>query len=141
MNLQDRVVKKFQILTLTSIAVSICAGQARAGTHTWSGAASGLWSVPGNWASGGPPTNGESPLHRIFPSVAQRLHATNDISGLQLDSLTFSGLDYILYGLAGKSITLKGGTNITCSFDCAIDGSLPVVLANTNYVNVESTAQ
>lgn len=68
-------------------ALLAAAPAAHAGSHTWSGAVNGLWSVAGNWSAGGAPAGGEAPLNLTFPAGAMLLNSTNDVAGLQLDSL------------------------------------------------------
>jgi fibronectin-binding autotransporter adhesin len=126
-----------------ALAIAGSAGSIQAGSHTWSGAINGHWSVAGNWSSGGAPTNGESPLHLTFPPGATRFTITNDVTGLQADSLTFTDFGYSLHASPGKSLTLKGttATNILCNGNNILEGSLGLVLLNTNLISVAANQQ
>jgi autotransporter-associated beta strand protein len=74
-----------------------------AATRTWTGAASNLWSNPGNW-SGGAPISGDALL---FPSGASHLVNVNDLpAGLSIDSISFTGSNY---SISGNSIDLANG--------------------------------
>src|SRR5262245_3389651 len=63
----------------------------------WDGSSSGLWSDPQNWnnnpANTNAPGNGDDV---VFPAGAQNLANTNDIDGLQLNSIAISGNGYSL---------------------------------------------
>lgn len=79
----------------------------RGDVHTWTGAASGQWSEPGNW-DGGAPTPEEPDVDLVFPTGAANQTNTNDIDGLTVRSLTFSGAGY---AISGSQITLSQGIN------------------------------
>jgi autotransporter-associated beta strand protein len=132
---------KLFIVALQSLIAASTTQMLHAGSHTWSGATSGLWSVAGNWSAGGRPTNGESPLHLTFPSGALRYITTNDITGLQLDSLTINTFGYDFFASPGKSLTLKSGTNIFCNDNASFDVSFPFVLSGTNYIKVGTNVE
>src|SRR5438309_2193170 len=73
-------------------------------THVWSGAASSLMSLDANWSLGGHPVNGEAgPIVLVFPNTATRFQVTDDLSGLNVDQIQFSGAasSYIISGAAG----------------------------------------
>lgn len=129
--------------TLIAMFVAANSDSVHAASHIWSGVVNGNWSVAGNWSSGGAPTNGESPLHLTFPPTATRFTVTNDITGLQVDSLTLTNGNYALHALPGKAITLKGtaGTNLLCTGDCVLESSLGVVLSNTNVIHIGANQQ
>jgi len=75
---------------------------ARAAVKTWGGATSGNWGTGSNW-SGGSPVDGDD---LVFPVPASRFTTTNNISGLNLRSITFAGSNYVH---RGNSITLTNG--------------------------------
>jgi len=132
--------KSKSLLVLLALVTLATKPAAHAGPHTWSGAASGQWSVAGNWSVGGPPVNGET-VSLTFPVGAAHFAVTNDLTGLQVDSLTFSAPGYTVYAAAGKTITLTGGINILCNDNAALDTSLGIVLANTNSISVTTGKQ
>ncbi|HEX7447643.1 MAG TPA: DUF4214 domain-containing protein [Pirellulales bacterium] len=59
-------------------------------TITWTGGSptSSNWSDPANWNLGRAPVSGDS---LVFPASAQRLANTDDIPGLNVNSITFEG--------------------------------------------------
>src|SRR5712671_216308 len=115
---------------------------ARADTHIWSGAEDGLWSNAGNWSEGGAPVANEAvPVALVFPADALRLQATNDISNLLVDFISFFGDNYTLAGVGtGLALTLSGARpTFPFSYNLHSDGtnnvldsSLGLVLTNTN---------
>lgn len=70
--------------------------------RVWSGSSSGYWSVGANWG-GTAPVSGDD---LVFPSGAANLLNTNNLTGLNLRSITFSGSGYII---RGNSITISNG--------------------------------
>ncbi|MCS7272484.1 MAG: autotransporter-associated beta strand repeat-containing protein, partial [Gemmataceae bacterium] len=85
-------------------------------TFIWTGAGNNNnWSNPNNWQGGVAPTSAANP-DLVFPSGAARLNNTNDISGLVVRSITFSGSNYRLQGnpitLAGNIFVATGVSNI-----------------------------
>ena len=74
-------------------------------THTWTGAASTLWSNAANWNGGSPAGDADAML--VFPAGAANLINMNDISGLTITSISFTGSDH--YTLSGMAITLNAG--------------------------------
>jgi fibronectin-binding autotransporter adhesin len=81
--------------------------------HTWTGGSpyDALWSEPANWAEGAP-TPGESNVSLLFPAAgaAARPFTYNDLSGLAVASIHFTGHDY---HVAGNDLILRGDTTIT----------------------------
>lgn len=61
-----------------------------AATITWTGGSptSSNWSDPANWNLGRAPVSGDS---LVFPASAQRLANTDDVPGLNVNSITFEG--------------------------------------------------
>jgi autotransporter-associated beta strand protein len=74
-----------------------------AGTHTWTGGTSSLWSNAGNW-TGGAPTAVETSVVLTFPPGASNKTNTNDIPGLAVDTLN---IDDGGYSISGDAISLK----------------------------------
>ena len=74
-------------------------------THTWTGAASTLWSNAANWTGGSPAGDADAML--VFPAGAANLVNSNDITGLTITSISFTGSDN--YTISGIGITLNGG--------------------------------
>lgn len=68
----------------------------------WSGSSSGYWNIGANW--GGPaPISGDD---LVFPSGAANLVNTNNLTGLSIRSITFSGSGYTI---RGNSIIISNG--------------------------------
>jgi autotransporter-associated beta strand protein len=74
-------------------------------THTWTGAASTLWSNAANWTGGSPA--GDTDAMLVFPAGAMNLTNSNDLSGLTITSISFTGSDN--YTISGIGITLNAG--------------------------------
>src|SRR5262249_13749014 len=75
-------------------------------TFTWTGAASNLWSDPGNWAGGAVPVS-SGPSNQpgtdlVFPAGAGHLSNGNDLDQLTVDNLSIQGDGY---RLAGNGLT------------------------------------
>jgi fibronectin-binding autotransporter adhesin len=130
---------------LKTISVVLLAGlsAARAGTHTWTGGgANELWSNAANWAGGAPTAVEAAPVVLIFPGGVT---TTNNIAGLTIDSLIFSGDNAVLHGSGGATLTFRGngGTNLFCSTGLyasnAIAGTLPVTLNGSNYFRMNAS--
>jgi autotransporter-associated beta strand protein len=78
-------------------------------TYTWTGgAATPNWNNAGNWSSsvGGFPTNGAD---LVFGPGTTQLSLNNNLTGLVVNSITFSSPGYTL---AGNAITLDGAINV-----------------------------
>jgi autotransporter-associated beta strand protein len=84
-------------------------------THTWTGAGPTHfnWSDPGNW-SGGAPSSGESDIQLVFPAISSNPspELNNDVPGLTVTSIQFTGPQYTL---KGDHITLTGNTTISAT--------------------------
>src|SRR5438128_8056158 len=66
-------------------------------THTWSGAGiNNNWSLDSNWSGGSPGTDQNPVL--VFPAGAAQLASINDLNSLAVQSITFSGNDYLISG-------------------------------------------
>jgi fibronectin-binding autotransporter adhesin len=78
-----------------------------AGTDTWAGNSSLLWSLPGNWTTVGgstPPANGDSLIFGAAGSAGTALN--NDLSGLSINNLNINGPDAFTFG--GNAIAFNG---------------------------------
>ena len=112
--------KFFQSLLATLVAFSslflmpIPTAVAAADTCTWTGGGiDANWSTAANWSvcdASGVPENGDSV---IFPASAANKTNTNDIVGLDLVSITFSGEDY---EVSGNAIDITPGSFTAISF-------------------------
>lgn len=83
-------------------------------THTWDGSFSQFWSDDANWQENSAPAAGETNLVLIFPS-GMPTDSRNDINGLSITSITFSGDGYQITSQNqghGKSITVTGGITV-----------------------------
>ena len=112
--------KFFQSLLATLVAFSslllmpIPTAMAIPDTCTWTGGAiDPYWTTSDNWSgcdASGVPENGDSV---IFPASAANKTNTNDIVGLDLVSITFSGEDY---EVSGNAIDITPGSFTAISF-------------------------
>jgi hypothetical protein len=103
---------------------------ALAATHVWTGAADDHFSNPSNWI-GGPPA-GDASAAISFPA-SSRPAATNDLSGLTVQSIAFSAAGFTI---SGNSITLapnaividtsQGANAISCNLVLAGDVAIAV---------------
>ena len=73
-------------------------------TRTWQGAPGGTWSTAANWSPAGVPSENDV---LVFNSSAAAVDSTNDISGLTLLGLEFSGANAI--ALSGAGIGFRSG--------------------------------
>ncbi|MEA2489673.1 MAG: large repetitive protein [Acidobacteriota bacterium] len=78
-----------------------------AAVHIWTGAASSLVSDGANWRGGSPA--GDAVAELAFPAGVSRLTVTNDVPGLTLRSIAFSGSGY---SIGGQALTLVSGAEI-----------------------------
>ncbi|MEA2345356.1 MAG: hypothetical protein QOF63_3525, partial [Thermoanaerobaculia bacterium] len=74
--------------------------------RSWNGSASGNWSNPSNWSPAGTPAASE-PL--VFPAGAANTTMTNDLTGLNVGTMTFS----TSYTINGNELTLMGDVVMT----------------------------
>ncbi len=128
----------FQPFVLVTVLLWLNTISSEAATHTWAGAGlSGFWSLPANWAANNPPTAGEAaPVIITFPSGAARLNNTNNVAGLVIDQLNFTGTGYTINGSgSGATIILRGtgGTTVLNSASAlnTVDNSIFLTLSNT----------
>jgi autotransporter-associated beta strand protein len=96
-------------------------------THTWSGAVSGLMSLDGNWSTGGHPMNGESgPIVLLFPGTAANFTVVDDLAGLTVDQIQFTGSSksYVISGGAGGvTLNLSGSALSQPNIDDQVGGN------------------
>lgn len=102
------------------VCLMVGAVQSWGATRTWSGAAGGgdyNWGTAANWAEGFVPANGDD---LIFPTGKPKSPG-NNLSGLALNSVTFSETGYTVSGngisLAAGLTNSSGGLN---AFDCPV---------------------
>jgi hypothetical protein len=117
--------KNFKLLIAFACAALATLPSAQAGSHTWSGVNDIYFNNTSNWSYGGAPTNGEQNIYLYFPAGATRYNPSNNITGLTVNMISFSGDNYIL---SGKPITLTGGTNLMSS-GAGNSIALPLVMA------------
>ncbi|MGO8897425.1 MAG: autotransporter-associated beta strand repeat-containing protein, partial [Isosphaeraceae bacterium] len=83
--------------------------QHAASIDTWTGSGShNNWSTAGNW-SGGAPTNGEA---LVFPAGVSNLSSVDDIAGLSLSEIRFTGGGYSITGTQALTLTGSSGVGI-----------------------------
>src|SRR5712691_1997629 len=70
--------------------------EAGASTKTWDGSSNGNWGTAANWSGGFAPVSGDD---LVFPAGVSRLIVTNNIAGLLLKSLAFTGSNYVVRGV------------------------------------------
>jgi fibronectin-binding autotransporter adhesin len=108
MSSQGVVVKPFSFLVLSLLLAVSSFGA----TRTWTGTASGQWTVAANWG-GTAPVAGDS---LVFPAGAPNLNNTNDFpAGTLFDQIAIDDAGYVLNGnliAIGPAgiITASGGT-------------------------------
>lgn len=73
-----------------------------------------------------------------FPLAGVK-NLTNDIPGLTVDTLRFFGSGFVLRGINGASLTLRGGqaTTLCCRGLNTIAASLPITLQGASVIEVE----
>lgn len=94
---------------------------AAADTCTWTGITSANWATGSNWTgcdNGGVPENGDA---LIFPSGASNKASNNNLSSLQIASITINGTGY---SLAGNAFTITGITAITANESATISANV-----------------
>ncbi len=104
---------------------------ASAATMSWTGAGDGTdFSDTANWGSGAVPQDGDVLTFNVAGLSAQKV-LNNDITGLSLAGITFTGNadTYYSYTLQGNPITLTGNIQNTTT-GVNSDYSIPVVQAN-----------
>jgi hypothetical protein len=125
----------FSSLLLMPIPTAVAA----ADTCTWDGSASAVWSNGANWSgcdNSGVPEDGDK---LIFPASAANKTNSNDIAGLDLVSITFSGEDY---EVSGNAIDITPGSFTPISFTAGKNTySLPTTINSpTTGTSITSSA-
>lgn len=100
-------------------------------TATWDGSSDVNWSTAANWDVNTAPATGNAGTDLVFPGNAQRFVIVNNVAGLNLGSLTFSGGNY---NISGQAITIAEGITNTSPlnvfFSPSITLSAPQTFAN-----------
>lgn len=91
---------------LLSLSLLVCA-RLDAAIHVWTGAASDRFSDSANWIGGSPANDPAAELS--FPAGTTRVALTNDIAGLTVRTIAFSGPAYVI---SGQPITFAEGAAI-----------------------------
>jgi len=95
---------------------------AAAGTRTWTGASSAVWSDPGNWG-GVAPASGDD---LVFPAGAANQANTNDLAGMGFNSIGYTGGAYTSdgnpIGIGSGGLAVSGGSQ-TFSIDTTLNAS------------------
>jgi fibronectin-binding autotransporter adhesin len=109
-------------------------------THTWTGAASNLWSNGNNW-TGGKPVAGEAHTALVFPAGASNVLNVNDVAGLTLESISFTGGGYFI-GANGApaQVTLTKGITVDAAVTTTITLGLNFKIAATQSFFVGNSA-
>lgn len=133
----------------TLLGIGLLAGLpvANAATYTWTGAGffgtqDFLWSNPNNWAGLAAPTPGEANVTIVFPNNNAPKVTTNDIVGLNVAHLQFSGSNYVVHGKpAGNVLGLQSDGLLGWSIIASRNGNSfaatsPLALHNNGIINV-----
>ncbi len=111
-------------------AVAVIIQSSNGASHTWSGSIDALWSKSGNWSAGGVPSTNEGTVTLTFPSGAAS-HSTNDIAGLSIDVINFTGTGFNVGGIgSGTSLNLAGSVTNAVNTTNTIGSSLQLTLKN-----------
>ncbi|MCQ2391682.1 MAG: hypothetical protein MJ240_09690 [Kiritimatiellae bacterium] len=90
--------------------------------RTWRGPMQGTWSTAANWDPAGVPQAHDS---LVFDSSAADIASVNDLSGLQLNGISFSGANPIV--LSGRQVGLARSARVAALTSCAtIELALPL---------------
>jgi len=76
--------------------------------HVWTGAASDRFSEAANWRGGSPA--GDAAAELSFPAGVTRVAVMNDLQGLTVRAISFSGIGYVI---RGNAITLAADADVT----------------------------
>lgn len=107
-----------KVLALCVLGLGGFLETASAATRVWSAPPFGgdrRWSVPANWA-GVAPANGDSIVFVENAKATFPQESTNNLSNLQLVSVSFSGLNNAVPDVFGNLITLSGGITESVDF-------------------------
>ncbi|HEX5218042.1 MAG TPA: autotransporter-associated beta strand repeat-containing protein [Verrucomicrobiae bacterium] len=124
-------------ILLGALSIFIQLSTSFAATHTWTGGgANEYWNNAANWSGGAPAAGEAAPVVLIFPGSVV---TTNNIPGLTVDSLRFTGGNAVLHGSSGGTLTFRGagGTNLLASGSFGtsnhLAATLPVTISGSNY--------
>jgi len=90
-------------------------------TLVWDGSSNSSWGTAANWDASIAPSNASAGTDLVFPAGAQNLNNSNNIGGLQLGSIQFTGSGYQIFG---NQITLAEGISDTSNGDNTFDPDL-----------------
>jgi len=79
---------------------------ARSATRTWTGSANGWFTNAANWQGNVAPASNDAVE---FPDSAARKNITNTLASLSLDSITFSGSNFVLRGQGDVNLFVNKG--------------------------------
>ncbi|HYR28700.1 MAG TPA: hypothetical protein VEU30_09545, partial [Thermoanaerobaculia bacterium] len=108
--------KRHLICVLGALVLTV--PPAFAATYVWNGSASNRFSDAANWSGGNPASDSRAEL--VFPAAAARKTLTNDLPGLTVQAISFTGSGYTIGGqpirLASATVgdTSTGPTTISC---------------------------
>lgn len=107
--IESRHTRQMLVSLLLLCLLTLAEGPARAATLRWTGAhaTSSDWSRGANWDSGTAPANDDI---LVFPAGAARLSNNNDLTGLRVATIRFTGAGGG-YTISGNAITLTDGIN------------------------------
>lgn len=110
---------------------------ALAATKTWTGTSGDhKFNTAGNWSPSGAPSNGDD---LVFPNTVTDKSPDNDIVGLSVAGITFSGNGSSGYTVTGNSFTSTAGITFTTTVNSTITTiAAPIVLSGTQTINVNS---
>jgi hypothetical protein len=134
------------VILASSLALPLTVTAAPA-TCTWTGNGDGThWSSSLNWSGcSGAPANGDSLVFNASILSDDAL-LNNDMSGLQLGSLTFTGNGPNFYAINGNSFSLSGGISNTTIGAAALINNSGITLtadqtfSSTGLLDIESIA-
>ncbi|HEV8269083.1 MAG TPA: autotransporter-associated beta strand repeat-containing protein [Thermoanaerobaculia bacterium] len=125
------------ILVAVTVAVASVATRASAASHTWSGAgANANWSTAANWSAGGAPAMAETNVVLVFPASPQAYLASNDVSGLQVTSVTISDNGYVI---SGNAVTLSNAITVDAPAPSDISWAIPIAFPSALSVAVTAS--
>lgn len=111
-----------------ALVLLLSAATAGAATRTWTGAVSGLWSNPGNWAEGAVPASGDA---LVFPPNNSQFQCFNDLPDSQntpFHSVSVTASYLTISGPSGSGLVLTNGFDAgTAAYDFSF--GIPVRLA------------
>lgn len=139
----ERNPKSFRLAALRWILAAACSlanPPAGADEHAWSGnGASGRWSDAANWQGNQPPQPGEAAAVLRFPAGPARLVSTNDMIGLTISQIQFSGTNYLLGGTNALTLTATSAVSLSVG-NGSNEITLPLIFLATNSVMLASNS-